>query len=80
MNRLTGTHGTQGFSNDLEVKNLPIPGSGKIPWRWEWQCTPVFLPQTSHGQRRLVDYSPWGRKELGTTEQRAHKELTSLPF
>ena len=22
----------------------------------------------SHGQRSLVDYSSWGRKELGTTE------------
>ena len=23
----------------------------------------------SHGQRSLVDYSPWGRKELDTTER-----------
>ena len=21
-----------------------IPGVGKIPWRWKWQPTPVFLP------------------------------------
>ena len=25
--------------------------------------TPVFLPGKSHGQRRLVGYSPWGHKE-----------------
>ena len=25
--------------------------------------------QNSHGQRSLVDYTPWGHKELGTTEQ-----------
>ena len=25
----------------------------------QWQPTPVFLPRESHGQRSLVDYSPW---------------------
>ena len=33
------------------------------------QPTPVFLPGKSHGQRSLVGYSPWGRKESDTTEQ-----------
>ena len=28
-----------------------------------------ILPGKSHGQRSLVDYSPWGQKELDTTEQ-----------
>ena len=42
---------------------------GKIPWRREWQPTPVFLPGESHRQRSLVDYSPWGRKESDTTKQ-----------
>ena len=28
----------------------------------------VFLPGKSHGRRTLVGYSPWGRKELDTTE------------
>ena len=41
---------------------------GKIPWRRTWQPTPVFLPGESHGQRTLVVYSPWGCKELDTTE------------
>ena len=31
--------------------------------------TPVFLPGKSHGQRSLVGYSPWGCKELDTTER-----------
>ena len=39
------------------------PWLGKIPWRWEWQPTPVFLPGESHEQRSLVGYSPWGHKE-----------------
>ena len=28
----------------------------------------VFLPEKSYGQRSLVGYSPWGNKELDTTE------------
>ena len=30
--------------------------------------TPVFLTGKSDGQRNLVDYSPWGRKESDTVE------------
>ena len=41
---------------------------GKIPWRKEWQPIPAFLPGESHGQRSLVDCSPWGHKESDTTE------------
>ena len=43
------------------------PQVGKIPWRRKWQPTPVLLPGKSHGQRSLVDYSPWGRKESDMT-------------
>ena len=47
-----------------------IPGLGRFPgWR-EWQPTPVLLPgEEFYGQRRLAGYSPWGCKELGTTER-----------
>lgn len=38
------------------------------PWRRRRQSTPVFLLETSHGQRSLADYSPWGRTELDRTE------------
>ena len=44
------------------------PYARKIPWRREWEPTPVFLPGDSHGQRSLVGYSPWGYKEADTTE------------
>ena len=44
------------------------PWVRKIPWRRKWQPTPVFLPGASHGQRRLVGYSPWGLKELDMTK------------
>ena len=31
--------------------------------------TLVFLPGESYGQKSLVDYSPWGRKESDMTER-----------
>ena len=59
------------------VKYLPVmqeilgfnPWVGKIPWRRKWQPSPALLPGKSHGPRSLVGYSPWGRKELDTTER-----------
>ena len=53
------------------VKNLSAmceAWAGKIPWRWEWLPTPVFLPGESHRQRSLTGYSPWACKESDTTE------------
>ena len=35
----------------------------------EWHSTPVLLPGKFHGRRSLVGCSPWGLKELGTTER-----------
>ena len=42
---------------------------GKIPWRRKWQSTPTLLPGKPQGQRSLIGYSPWGRKESDTTER-----------
>ena len=60
-------------------KNLPAvrrlgfyPWLGKIPWRRKWLSTSAFLPGEVQGQRSLVSYSPWGGKELDTTEQHTH--------
>ena len=47
-----------------KVLNLPKPQFS----HWKWQPTPVFLPGKSHGQESLAGYSPWGHKELETTE------------
>ena len=38
-------------------------------WRRRWQPTPIFLLGEPHGQRSLAGWSPWGPKELDTTEQ-----------
>ena len=40
----------------------------KIPWSRKWQPTPLFLLGEFHGQKTLEVYSPWGHKELDTTE------------
>ena len=55
------------------VKNLPaMQGTlgqslgGEMPWRREWLCTPVFIPGEFHGERSLLSYNPWGRKESDT--------------
>ena len=40
-----------------------------IEQRRRWHPTPVLLPGKSHGRRRLVGCSPWGREESDTTEQ-----------
>ena len=37
--------------------------------RREWHPTPVLLPGKYHGRRRLVGYSPRGRKESDTTKR-----------
>ena len=42
---------------------------GKISWRRKWQPAIVFLPGEAHGQRSLVDSSPWSCKELDTPKQ-----------
>ena len=43
-----------------------IPGLGRSP-RVQ-NGNPVFLLRKFHGQRSLAGYSPWGCKELDTTE------------
>ena len=49
-----------------------FPSSGKshfVIQRRQWQPTPVLLPGKSHGRRRLVRCSPWGRWESDMTER-----------
>ena len=63
----------------LVIKNLPAnardikrcgldPWVGKIPWKWAWQPTPVFLP------RKSVDRGAW----QGTAHRLAKSLTTQL--
>ena len=69
-NRIVSTYIGLSFPGGSVIKNPPANAGnvGKIPWSREWQPTPAFLPGKSHGQRNLVDYSSWGRKESNTTK------------
>ena len=53
------------YAGDLGL----IPWVGKIPWRKEWQLTPVLLPGQFYGQRSLVGSCPHG---VAKTEQLGH--------
>ena len=66
------------------VKNLPAMQESRVqsvswqdPLVRKWQPTPAFLPGESHGQRSLVSYSPWGRRESDSTEQLTLTQLSS---
>ena len=56
------------------VKNPPanagdIREVDSISWRMmAWQFSLVFLPREAQRQRRLGGFSPYGLKELDTTE------------
>ena len=48
-------------------------------WRRPWHSTPVLLPGKSLERRSLVGCSPWGRKELDTTERlHFHSSLSCI--
>ena len=59
----TSSEGWKMFSfRFLQPKQWGNPGFDpwvrKIPWRRDWQPTPVFLPGEFHGQRSLAGHSP----------------------
>ena len=54
-------------ANAGDAESRLDPWVGKIPWRREWQPTPVFLPGESYGEGSLEGCNPWGGKESDTT-------------
>ena len=55
-----------------------IPGLGGYSGGGACKPSPVFLPGESHGQRSLVNYRPWCRKESDTTERLSLPLRTSV--
>ena len=70
---LVNFKGYPGSSDSKESAcNAGDPGlilGSENPLKKGIETTPGFLPGESHGQKGLVGYSPWGHKELDTTEQ-----------
>ena len=64
--------GKESACNTGDLGSIPglgrSPGEGTVTHSW-------FLPGEFHGQRSLAGYSPWGHRELDTTEQ-----ITQTPY
>ena len=67
----------KGFPGGSEVKASAcnagdlgsISGSGRYPREGNSNPVQYSCLENPHGQRTLVGYSPWGRKEWDTTER-----------
>ena len=59
------------YANEGDTRCRFSPWVGKILQSRKWQPALVFLSGKFHEQRSLVGYSPWGHRELDTTELRS---------
>ena len=55
-------------ANAGDIRDMGSISVSEDPLEEAGQPTPVFWPGESQGQRSLAGYSPWGRKEMDTTE------------
>ena len=66
------SHGASQVAHHLpmqEARNTPVRSlGGRIPGEGKAAHSSTLAWRESHGQRSLVGYSPWGRKESDTTE------------
>jgi len=83
ITRTTTTTKNVDFPVAQTVKNLPAMQETKVRFLgWEVPLEKGMaihsscLPEEFHGQRSLVGYSPWGRKESDTTERLTHIQHT----
>ena len=69
--------GSDGKESASSVGDLgSIPGLGRSPGGGHGNPLQYSGLENPYGQRNLVGYSPWGRKELDTSEQLKH--ITAL--
>ena len=73
MVKIVFSGGSDGKESACNAGDRGSRFSRKSPWRRARQPTPVFLPVEFRGQRSLVGYSPWSRRQLDTTEWLTHK-------
>ena len=66
--------GSAGKESACNVGDLGlIPGLGRSPGEGHGNPLQYSCLENLHGERSLVGYSPWGHKELDTTEQLSMK-------
>ena len=66
--------GSDGKGSACNVGDLGlIPGLGRTPGEGHGNPLQYSCLENPHGQRSLEGFSPWGRKELNTTEQLTYR-------
>ena len=55
-----------------------IPGLGRSPGGGHGNPLQYSCLENPYGQRSLVGYSPWGRKELDMTETLTHTQINEM--
>ena len=78
----------KGFPGRSVVKNPlasardsgSIPGSGRLPGEGDGNPLQYSCLKNPHGQKSLVGYSPWDRKESDTTERLSTQHSTETMF
>ena len=70
--------GKESPANAGDIRDVgSIPGLGRSPGVGNGNHC-VFLPGKRHGQRSLVGYRPWGRKESDITKETSQADTHSL--
>ena len=70
MGELGFPGGSDGEESTCKAGDLgSIPGLGRPPGGGHGNLLQYSSLENPHGQRDLAGYSPWGRKELDTTER-----------
>ena len=73
--------GSNGKESACNVGDLSsVPGLGRSPGGEHGNPIQNSCLENPHGQRSLVGYSPWGRKELDTTERLSTPERKGGSF
>ena len=68
--------GSEGKESVCKTGDLAsIPGLGRSLGGGHGNPLQVFLLENPYGQRSLAGYSPWGRKELDTTERLSTQQI-----
>ena len=62
--RYNTSRGTLAVAQKVSRRLEFNPWFGKIPWRREWQSTPVLFPGKVHGQRSLVSLQSMGSQRV----------------
>ena len=69
----------RGKQTTCQCRRLRLdPWIEKIPWKREWQPTPIFLPEKFHGQRSLAGLQSMGSQKSQTQLNNLTATTTNL--